>query len=398
MNAPRQLVLWGAAAVVSLAALGVVVHRQRHEIPERLAVQVAATPTSGAAVFRNKGCASCHGDSAAGTEFGPSLRQSAALKGLPQLVTAMWNHAPHMWAEMRAQHLVYPSLSYQETSQLVTYLYMCAYADDSGDAKRGEQLFRARKCDQCHSRVAEAPGLVDISSPEDPLSWTQALWNHASGMQARMRDQQIEWPRFEASDLRDLFAYVRSLRQLDQNAQPDVGGDPARGWTLFQKSCIRCHSISSEPGLLGPSFGADHPLPPTFSEFGAALLNHLPKMQVAMEGNKEQTPQFGNHDVADITVFLYSLHYLEPTGSPLVGKSVLAWRGCSRCHGSDGEGTSSGPSLRGRGQIYTAVRLATALWGHGARMYDSMQKHDEHWPALHDSDVGPLLTFLNTSP
>jgi cytochrome c553 len=128
------------------------------------------------------------------------------------------------------------------------------------------------------------------------------------------------------------------------------------------------------------------------------MLNHLPNMEKALASHEAQLPHFENHDVADIAVFLYSLHYLEPTGSLQVGKSVFAWRGCNRCHGDNGEGTASGPALRGRGHAYTAVRLATALWAHGGRMYQSAQKSDQAWPALHDSDIGHLLTFLNTAP
>jgi cytochrome c551/c552 len=168
---------------------------------------------------------------------------------------------------------------------------------------------------------------------------------------------------------------------------------------LFQqKGCLRCHAISSGSPNPAPSFGSNRQLPATFSEFGATLLNHLPNMRDALASEGSPLPHFDNHDVADIAVFIYSLHYLEPTGSPQVGKSVLAWRGCSRCHGDNAEGTSSGPALRGRGQVYTAVRLATSLWAHGGRMYRSTQDHGQPWPVLQDSDVGHLLTFLNTSP
>ena len=399
MNIPRQLAMWAMATLVSLGGLGIVVVWQRHDLPGRLAVQVATTPMTGAAVFRSKGCATCHGVSGGGTELAPSLRHRSSLTSLPQLVTAMWNHAPRMWQEMQGKQIRYPILSYEETSQLVTYLYMGAYSDDPGDAQRGESLFRERRCTQCHSRKPDAPGFVDISDSDDPLSWTEALWNHALGMQSKMLSVGMQWPTFQASDMRDLFAYIRQARNLDTQLLSDVSGDPTRGWLLFQqKGCIRCHSISSVPGLLGPGLGTDHQLPPTFSEFGASLLNHFPKMELAMKSQQAVIPRFERSDVADIAVFLYSLHYLEPTGSPQVGQSVFAWRGCGRCHGDNAEGTASGPVLRGRGQYYTAVRLATALWAHGARMYKAMKKDDQEWPALHDSDVGHLLTFLNTAP
>lgn len=403
MKIPRPLAIWGTAALVSLVGLGLAMRRQNHEIRSRIAVQVAAKPVLGSAVFRDKGCTNCHGVSGAGTEFGPSLRNRRSLTSLPRLVIAMWNHAPHMWREMDAKQLPYPALSYRETSQLMTYLYISGYVDEGGDVERGERLFAERKCAACHKQQpgeeANAPSLTDISDAEDPLSWTQALWNHASRMQAKMQTSAMPWPKFQGSDMRDLFAYVRHVRNLSDDDPPDVSGDPDHGWMLFQqKDCIRCHSLSSETDRLGPALGTDHSLPPTLSEFGAALLNHIPNMETAMEAQKLSFPRFENHDVADIAVFLYSLHYLEPTGSPQVGKSLFAWRGCGHCHGDDGEGTSSGPALRGRGHTYTAARLATALWGHGGRMYESARKQEQPWPTLQDSDIGHLLTFLNTSP
>jgi len=403
MKIPRQIAVWGSAAVLSIVVLFLVVVRQSQESQRRWAVQVAAKPVAGSAVFRNKGCAACHGATANGTASGPRLRQRESLSGLPQLVTAMWNHAPRMWETMESKQLAYPALRYEETSQLVSYLYVSGYLDNDGDLARGEKLFEERKCGQCHRRSSDgenvARPLDEMAHASDPLSWTQALWNHASAMQAKMKSMGIAWPKYQASDLRDLFAYVRHMRSSADDDPPDVAGDPDRGWALFQqKGCIRCHAVSSEPGGIGPNLGADRALPPTFSEFGAALLNHFPEMQNAMQQEKTGVPRFEDHDVMDVAVFLYSLHYLEPTGSPQVGKSLFNWRGCSRCHGQNAEGTSEGPALRGRAKTYTAVRLATNLWGHGARMYQNSQTTGHAWPTLQDSDIGHLLTFLNTSP
>ena len=285
----------------------------------------------------------------------------------------------------------------------MSYLYVSGYLDNDGDVARGEKLFQERRCGQCHGESSDGENrgraVNQMTQADDPLSWTQALWNHASAMQANMKSMGIAWPRFQASDLRDLFAYVRHMRDPADNDPPDVGGDPDRGWALFQqKGCIRCHTVSSELGRVGPNLGAERKLPPTFSEFGAALLNHFPEMQSAMQVEKTGIPRFEDHDMMDVAVFLYSLHYLEPTGSPQVGKSIFGWRGCSRCHGENAEGTNQGPALRGRAKTYTAVRLATNLWAHGERMYQNSQKSGQPWPTLQDSDIGHLLTFLNTSP
>jgi hypothetical protein len=37
------------------------------------------------------------------------------------------------------------------------------------------------------------------------------MWNHAPAMYDRVQVERIEWPRFEADEMRDLAAYLRSL-------------------------------------------------------------------------------------------------------------------------------------------------------------------------------------------
>ncbi len=399
MKIPRQIAVWALLAVISLAALALALVRQSKDVRRRSALQVQTNSAAGSELFRSKGCGTCHGANAAGTSSAPALRQRQSLSGLPQLVSAMWNHAPRMWEEMRARQLDYPSLSYEETSQLIAYLYISGYADNGGDPARGEALFERDQCIRCHAgEKGGGPALRSIADAGDPLAWTQALWNHASVMRDKMTAQKIPWPRFQPSDMRDLFAYVRHARNSADNPA-ELQGDPDRGWKLFQqKGCVSCHALSSDSSRIGPNLGPERPLPPTFSEFGAAMLNHFPEMQNAVQRESADLPRFDGHDMTDVAVFLYTLHYLEPTGSPQIGKSIFAWRGCSRCHGDDAEGTRDGPALRGRGRPYTAARLATDLWAHGARMYENGQKDGQTWPALQTSDIGHLLTFLNVSP
>ena len=125
------------------------------------------------------------------------------------------------------------------------------------------------------------------------------------------------------------------------------------------------------------------------------MLNHFPNMRLAMDGQGGTPPQFSSNDLADLAVFLYGLRNTEPTGSAYVGASVFVWRGCAACHGTGATGGSA-PPLRGRGQTYTAVRLATGLWAHGNRMYEETRRTGQPWPRLEDSDIGDLLAYLNT--
>jgi mono/diheme cytochrome c family protein len=126
------------------------------------------------------------------------------------------------------------------------------------------------------------------------------------------------------------------------------------------------------------------------------MLNHFPQMERAMNSRSAAMPVFEGGEMADLAAFLYSLHFLEPAGSPQVGASLFTWRGCAQCHGDQAQGSRNAPALRGKGSTYTAVRLAADLWRHGARMYSTAHAAGQPWPLLSEEDVGDLLAFLNT--
>ena len=203
----RQFVLWFVTAVVALVAFGLILRLQYSSTQNRWATSVTPKPAEGSAVFREKGCANCHDARVGGGQW--PLRQPATL---PQLVTAMWNHAPRMYEAMRQAKLPYPTLTYDETGQLVAYLYLAGYSDGPGDAARGRQLFVTQNCARCHSSDGNggaAPKLREMARVDSPITWTQVLWNHAAAMENEMRRLGMTWPRFQPNELRDLFAYLR---------------------------------------------------------------------------------------------------------------------------------------------------------------------------------------------
>jgi hypothetical protein len=77
---------------------------------------------------------------------------------------------------------------------------------------------------------------------------------------------------------------------------------------------------------------------------------------------------------------------------------LFGGRGCSLCHGPAALGTSEAPSLRGRGRSFNSISLAAALWRHGPGMFKHAQDLGLPWPTLAETDVGDLISFLNTSP
>jgi cytochrome c551/c552 len=392
---PLRLVVWALLAAVAVVVFAGAIVTQGRRARERSSLFVASSPQQGSVVFRAKGCIRCHSVNGEGGKVGPDLgRRNPARSELPQLVTAMWNHAPKMWERMRADGVPRPSLSYDDVAQLLSYLYMSRHVDGPGDPASGRELFQTKGCVRCHAVHGEGgqtgPDLAAANDLTGLMEWTQALWNHASNMRQSTEGEGIPWPQFQGHELRDLYAFVR---QGNSNS-PAPYGDPERGWQTFQqKSCAGCHSIRTAYPLEGPSFVPEHQLPGTFTELGSAMLSHSPQMEKAMARQGITRPTLSAQEMTDIFAFLYSLRYVEPSGSPHVGASVFQWRGCSRCHGENAEGTARAPALRGR--TYNSISLAVALWRHGQQMHAQTRQLGLGWPTLAEDDVGDLLAFLN---
>lgn len=398
---PSTVLLWALAALAVALGVAALVVREWHLTENRGAEYLSESPAAGSAVFRKKGCVHCHQVNRVGARTGSDLAHyGSAEHSLPELVAAMWNHAPRMWELMQERHLPYPSMEDREIAQIFTYIYMSRHVALPGDAAVGRKLFEEKNCVHCHAGAgtggAVGPNLARIPEAASAMQWMSALWNHASAMQSKMREMGLAWPEFADSDIDDIYAYVR------QNTSPTMmvrepDPDPANGWGLFQsKGCISCHGVKGEDGQAGPGLGPNRDLPATFSKLGEQMVASAPAMMERMGEEGLQPPHLTAQEMTDIFAFLYSLRYVEPSGSAAIGRSVFSWRGCDRCHGSNAQGTANGPALRGRGEHYTAIALASAFWRHGARMHDLAEGREAVWLSLLESDVGDLIAFLNS--
>ncbi len=80
-----------------------------------------ADRTRGERVYRQKGCAACHGERGEGG-VGPALRSTTPGEPRERIVQRMWNHAPQMWERMLAQRVPWPRFEPGELSDLVALL------------------------------------------------------------------------------------------------------------------------------------------------------------------------------------------------------------------------------------------------------------------------------------
>ena len=403
MNSRSRLLIWIlAGAVVALVLVGVIWHRR--SAMQQWNTFLTGDPRAGAQVFQQKGCGQCHAILGSGPTVGPDLGlRGAAGSTMAGLATQMWNHAPRMWEQISHGGVAYPDFSAEEMANLFAYLYVTCYDDESGNAAHGEILFAQKGCIRCHTvgdtGGTSGPNLRDLGPVGTPLFWTQAMWNHAPEMQARMRDLGISWPKFEGEEMNDLLAYVRQEHGGPEQEALLLPASPRRGWSLFRrKGCVSCHAIRGEGGTVGPDLGAGSPLPRTLTQMAARMWNHSPEMWAAMKDKGIERPAFAGQEMADLIAFLYNARYFDLGGSAAVGEELFGERKCSQCHGADALGGKAGPQLRNRNRFLTPVTLALALWSHGPRMYAKAQELGLGWPALNEGDLSHLLAFLNSTP
>ncbi len=353
---------------------------------------------AGMKAFFDKGCVRCHAVLGQGGKSAPDLgRAPAGHLSAAELVAAMWNHAPQMWVRMQQEKVTPPAFTESEMSNLFAFLYSVRSMDEPGDAERGRQLLYEKRCLECHGassrRGRRAPDLREWGSYRNPVSWVQAMWNHAPAMQALMEARGFSWPQFQGNDVADLIAYVRSQATSPhrhfylQPASPEVGR------ALFrQKGCATCHSLRGGGRAGAPDLGT-RSLPRTLGQFAALMWNHSPAMWASMKAQRVPRPQFSNKEMADLVAYLFAERYFEPTANSARGGRVFEVKGCASCHLPGGKGV--GPDLsRWRSRV-SPVGLATAMWNHGPVMLGRMREQQMPWPLFRPGEMVDLMEYLN---
>lgn len=175
----------------------------------------AGSPRIGQQVFRARGCQECHAIRGEGGHEGPDLGTQSRLVNVSQMASALWNHGPVMWAHMAELGIAFPVLSDRDMADLLAYLSFVQYMAADGDAARGAKVYQDKTCETCHAAGAtgtnRGPTLIAAPALDTPFHWTAAIWNHASSVEQALRDSKTEWPRFEGDEMRDLYAYLKSL-------------------------------------------------------------------------------------------------------------------------------------------------------------------------------------------
>ena len=159
-------------------------------------------------------CASCHGDKGQGGSA-PALAGSSGPVSSPDaMAAAMWSHATKMWQAVDAAKIERPQIAPEQAADL--YAYLSGGSDRRnpvGAAARGQQVFEAKLCASCHEQVdTGAPDLAAKAGQFSAFSMVTALWQHGSGMLARMVAQNKEWQVLSAQEMADVLAYLNTKK------------------------------------------------------------------------------------------------------------------------------------------------------------------------------------------
>lgn len=181
-------------------------------------------PNRGRSLFSTKGCVRCHGQGGRGTPFGPNLLMATQRLGVAEIAGQLWNHSAQMEQAMQARGVTFPQFEDTEMADVIAFLYYLRFYDTEGDARKGQVLFAEKGCAKCHARDGTPRLGPDLSMSQavlTPMGLATAMWDHAPAMYdlIRVRDD-VEWPRFEGDEMRDLSVYLRSRAAAARSSGP----------------------------------------------------------------------------------------------------------------------------------------------------------------------------------
>jgi mono/diheme cytochrome c family protein len=354
-------------------------------------------PVRGQALFVEKGCVQCHAVRGTGGRIGPDLGRTAVKGSFFEIAAGIWNHAIVMGNKMQEARITRPSFKNDELGDLIAFLYFLNYFDEPGDPKVGKVLFVQKHCIQCHRIGQEGgtagPPLDRLPRGTAPLRIAQGLWNHGPVMVPAIRRVGMEVPKFEGSEIVDLFAYLRSRGQRQAVREFRSAGDPERGKKVFaDKGCANCHAIFGRGSAIGPDLGRAE-LRGSVTQLAGRMWNHWPAMTEAMGAMGMASPTFHGDQMADLFAFLFLSRYEGRPGDIARGQALFELKGCSACHGQRGEG-NIGPALGPFVSGQKKEQIAQLMWNHASAMGTSMRAYGVAWPRFEADEMSNLVAFL----
>lgn len=271
-------------------------------------------------------------------------------------------------------------------------------AEYAPDALRGARIFGASGCAECHSVQGmggrAAPDLGRVAEATTFYGLAADMWNHIPTMISRMNERGIKPPRLSANEMADVVAFLFRFQYSE------APGDTAAGRREFsEKRCIMCHQVGGVGGVTGPDLSHAGPFSSPI-QVAAAMWNHGPSMDQAMQARNIERAVFVGSDLVDLLAYLKSMgdaaaaNPVSPLpGSASRGRRLYRSEGCGACHGLGGRG-GRGPNLADRGRDWSLVDYAAAMWNKAPAMSYEMRARGTVSPELTGSEMADIVAYL----
>ncbi len=183
----------------------------------RPSLMAPGDPRAGAARFERLGCAACHGPAGGASWVAlirRSNRSSAAENG-----AALLRHLPTIESAAvrgRSAAALRP-LSEQAMADLLAFLALAGTELGGGDAVKGRLAFDRQRCGTCHGLPGGergiGPAVERMPVMADPYEAAARMLQHAWHMKTAAEIRHVPWPRLQADELLDLYAFLTSVRR-----------------------------------------------------------------------------------------------------------------------------------------------------------------------------------------
>ncbi len=368
-----------------------------------LSIDLPDHPGEGAKVFKEKGCASCHGIGGRGPATGPDLGRVTFFGDVLDLAGSFWNHAPVMRKAIETRKIERPTLSGSEAADLVAFLTAFRYYDsmirETGNPALGRNVFVKKGCAGCHEasagQTAIGPSLAAYRGHEAPITIAQALWAHSPAMTAVMQARGVPRPTFQGREMTDLVAYLQSGLSATSPEPPIFElGNPKAGRDLFaNKGCNTCHSIAGAGGgKNAPDLGArGRTMARSVAEIAGLMWNHSQQMDAEFKRLNMARPTFSGQEMADVISYLYFVNYASVPGSPSRGDRLFTDK-CSSCHKFGQQ--SVGPDLLAIPGLDQPIGIIASMWNHATAKEQATARQGVIWPRLEQGDSVDLAAFI----
>jgi mono/diheme cytochrome c family protein len=185
--------------------------------------------------------------------------------------------------------------------------------------------------------------------------------------------------------------------------QPPASGPFAPGWRMLAgfdvfaaKGCGQCHSLRGMGPVTGPDLARVRS-GTGFYDIGAALWNHLPRMNAEMRQAGMERQRLTARETTDLIAFLFTAQYRDESGDAKAGERLFASKGCAQCHAVGGVGGGVGPALDPLKRANSPVLMAAAMWNHGPAMADTMRARGITRPTLEGKELLDIIAYVTAA-